>query len=119
MTPNELEENQSINLTCRANVGSPRRNIKIWKMSQYLTPELISNSSNHKTDNCTETITITFNVTRDDNGALFRCSSHNSLTAGASRDSPKISVFCMYKLLDTTIICVDFLRNYKISFNMF
>lgn len=110
MSPNKLEENQSLNLTCRANVGSPRRNIKIWKVSQYTsTPELIytSNSSNHKTDNCTETITTTFNVTRDDNGALFRCSSHNSLTAGASRDSPKISVLCMYKLLETTIICVD------------
>lgn len=103
MFPNELEENQSISLTCRADVGSPLGNITIWKNlknSNTLVLIYTSNSTNYKTDNCTEIInvTTTYNVTRDDNGAMFRCSSQNYLTSrpGPNKESSRISVTCMY-----------------------
>lgn len=101
--PDELEENQSVSLVCSADVGSPWGNIKIWKISQYSdTTELIytSNSTNNKTNNCTEflNVTTTYTVTKYDNGAIFRCSSQNNLTRGLgpSKDSQSISVLCRY-----------------------
>uniref|UniRef100_A0A8W8MR52 Ig-like domain-containing protein n=1 Tax=Magallana gigas TaxID=29159 RepID=A0A8W8MR52_MAGGI len=97
--PNKLDENQSISILCGANVGSPLGNIKIWKISQYNdTPVLIheSKATTNKTENCTEfkNDNFTYTVTRNDNGALFRCSSQNNLTQGLGpyRDSLKISV---------------------------
>lgn len=102
--PNEIQENRSISLTCRADVGSPRGYIQIWKTTQYSnSAELIyiSNSTNNTTVNCTEILNITtsYTVTRDDNGAIFRCSSQNNLTKGPgpSNESSRISVFCMYR----------------------
>lgn len=101
----KLEENQSLSLICSADVGSPRGYIQIWKYLENFKPELIytSSSTTNNTGSCTETINITFTVTRDDNGAFFRCSSQNSLTRGqeASRKSPKITVLCTYTLFDT------------------
>lgn len=101
--PDELEENQSISLTCRADVGSPRGYINIWKILKNSNdPVLIytSNSINNKTENCTEyiNITTTHTVIRDDNGASFRCSSQNNFTQGpgSSKNSKKISVLCRY-----------------------
>lgn len=103
MFPNELEENQSIDLTCSADVGSPRGNIKIWKLFKNSdTLELIytSSSTTNKTNICTEfiNVTTTYNVTREDNGVSFRCSSQNNLTRGSgpSKDSQNISVLCRY-----------------------
>lgn len=101
MFPNQLEENQSISLTCRADVGSPPGNITIWKnLKNFNTPVLIytSNSTNNKTDNCTKFINVTYTVTRDDNGASFQCSSQNNLTRGPGpiKDSQNISVLCRY-----------------------
>lgn len=99
--PNEMEENQSITLTCSANVGSPRGYIQIWKYSD--THQLIytSNSTNSKTNNCTKfiNVTTTYTVSKDDNGAIFRCSSQNNLTRGPgpSKISSRISVTCMYE----------------------
>lgn len=99
--PNQLEENQSISLTCRADVGSPPGNITIWKnLKNSNTPVLIDtfNSINNKTDNCTQFINVTYTVTRHDNGASFQCSSQNNLTRGPgpSKDSQNISVLCRY-----------------------
>lgn len=83
--PNEREEGQSITLKCSADVGSPRGNIQMWKKHHTNnTYELIfkSNTTNNKTENCTELINVntTYTVTREDNGASFRCSSQNNLT---------------------------------------
>lgn len=101
--PNEVIENQSLSLTCSADVGSPRGYVQIWKTAEYSNAlELIytSNFTNNKTDKCTEfiNVTTTYTVTRKDNGAVFRCSSQNSLTQrlGPSTGSKKITVFCMY-----------------------
>lgn len=97
--PNEVTENQSISLRCRADVGSPRGFIQIWKTPRFSnSTELIyiSNSTNNTTDNCTEyiNVTTTYTVTRDDNGAIFKCSSRNNLTRGPgpSKKSSRISV---------------------------
>lgn len=106
--PNDLKENENISLTCRADVGSPRGYINIWKfLKNSLDPVLIytSNSINNKTENCTEyiNITTTHTVIRDDNGASFRCSSQNNVTQGPgpSKISQKISV--LYGPDETTI----------------
>lgn len=102
--PNELEENQSIHLMCTvADVGSSRGTLTIWKISQNNdTPELIyaSNATSVKTENCTEFIhvDVTYTVTRDDHGAVFRCSSQNNIMQGQGpyRDSSKITVICIF-----------------------
>lgn len=111
MFPNELEENESLSLICSSDVGSPHGYIKIWKISRNSDePSLIytSNSSSVKTENCTEfiNVTTTYTVTREDNGALFRCSSQNKLTRGPgpSKESSKITVICMYKYLNSMIL---------------
>lgn len=100
--PNELEENQSISIHCIADVGSPQGYIQIWKKSKKsITEEVIykSTTSNGKTENCTELInvTTTYILTREDNGAFFRCSSKNNFTKDPvpSSDPSRISVTCM------------------------
>ncbi|XP_065942226.1 neurotrimin-like isoform X3 [Magallana gigas] len=99
MSSNELEENQSISLTCHADVGSPQGYVQILKIPQYPnTPEVIytSNTTNIRTENCTEyiNVTTTYTVTREDNGAMFLCSSQNGLTPGLgpNRELSKITV---------------------------
>lgn len=101
--PIEVIENQSLSLTCSADVGSPRGYVQIWKTAEYYnTPKLIytSNFTNDKTDNCTEFINVTFTytVTREDNGAIFQCSSQNNLTQGTgpTKGPQRITVICMY-----------------------
>lgn len=100
--PNELEENHSIRLICKADVGSPQGTIKIWKLFKNNTSELVyvSNTTTNKTENCTEIIHLnaTYTVTRDDHGAVFRCSSQNNFIQGQGpyRDSSKITVICIF-----------------------
>lgn len=102
--PNELEENHSIRLICKADVGSPHGTIKIWKLFKNNTSELVyvSNTTTNKTENCTEIIHVnaTYTVTRDDNGAVFRCSSQNNFTQGQGpyRESSKITVICIFTI---------------------
>lgn len=100
--PNEVEENQSITIHCIADVGSPQGYIQILKETdKSIVEEVIYNSTKTtgKTENCTDLInvTTTYNITRDDNGALFRCSSKNNFTKNPipSSDLSKISVLCM------------------------
>lgn len=100
--PNEVEENQSITIHCIADVGSPQGYIQILKETdKSIVEEVIykSTKTNGKTENCTDLInvTTTYNITRDDNGALFRCSSKNNFTKNPipSSDLSKISVLCM------------------------
>lgn len=114
MFPNELQENQSISLSCSADVGSPRGYVQMWKTTEHSnTPQLIytSNLTNNKTVNCTEFINVTYTypVTRYDNGAHFQCSSQNNLTQapGPTKNCSKISVYCMYRN--------DFSCNYNLS----
>lgn len=97
--PNEVEENQSITIHCIADVGSPQGYIQILKETdKSIVEEVIYNSTKTtgKTENCTDLInvTTTYNITRDDNGALFRCSSKNNFTKNPipSSDLSKISV---------------------------
>lgn len=100
--PNEIEENQSITIHCIADVGSPHGFIQILKETdKSIVAEVIykSTKTNGKTENCTDLInvTTTYNITRDDNGAFFRCSSKNNFTKDPipSSDLSKISVLCM------------------------
>lgn len=102
MFPNEVKENQSITIHCTADVGSPNGYIQIWKKTEKsITAHVIykSTTTNNKTENCTELInvTTTYIITREDNGALFGCSSKNNFTKDPipSSDSSNISVSCM------------------------
>lgn len=102
MLPNAVEENQSITIHCIADVGSPHGYIQIWKEIEKLNKTKViytSNTTNTKTENCTKLInvTTTYILTREDNGALFRCFSKNSFTKDPSPNigSSNISVICM------------------------
>nr|XP_022289537.1 nectin-1-like isoform X1 [Crassostrea virginica] len=82
--PYELQENQTLTLSCSAYVGAPNGNIKIWKIARNSTTNVLiftANTSDFKTENCSEFInaTFTYTVSRDDNGAMFLCSSQNVL----------------------------------------
>lgn len=105
--PSDLEEKQSISLTCNAEVGRPRGNVQIWQIFQIIKPsELIYTSNSTETENCTEYVNVTliFPVTRNDNGAIFQCSSQNKYTKepGLRKDSSKITVTCMYTNISYT-----------------
>lgn len=88
---------------------------KFEKKIQNLQPyELIYISNSTETENCTENVNVTsiFPVTRDDNWAIFRCSSQNNFTRerGPSRDSSKITVICMYSnfyILELCLRCIE------------
>ncbi|XP_061181241.1 carcinoembryonic antigen-related cell adhesion molecule 8-like [Saccostrea echinata] len=96
---NQLEENQSIQLNCAADVGNPTGSIKIWKIPEKTNiPEIVytSNFTNNKTKKCTTflDVSIEYKVSRNDNGSKFLCSSQNNLTQdpGPKRYLQKISV---------------------------
>ena len=102
ISSNELEEKSSVGLNCSADVGAPKGNIKIWKLAQNSnTPELIYISKEIHTENCTKYVNVShmYTVIRGDNGALFQCSSQNSLNdgVGPSLFSERISVYCKSK----------------------
>lgn len=90
-----------VNLTCSARVGNPQGLLEIWrqnKTSQVY--ELLGNTSDVYRDieNCTSiaNLTVTYNLTRQDNGAMFRCSSRNKYTNNqipAVHIGP-VNVFC-------------------------
>lgn len=110
--PKEIEENNSISLICAAYVGSPRGYIHIWRAFQNSNKSKLiykSNFINNKTENCTQYINVTtpYTVTREDNGAVFRCSSQNNLTQGPglSKYSQKISVLCTYTIYKNYFKC--------------
>ena len=97
--PNELEEHRSLILSCGADVGAPKGSIKIWKLKSDSNSAIMlfkSNKSGYKTEDCREFINTTYTVSRDDNGALFQCSSQNVLNkeAGPMLESRRISVRC-------------------------
>ena len=103
--PYELQENQTLTLSCSAYVGAPKGNIKIWKLPMNSTTNVLiftANTSDFKTENCSEFIntTFTYTVSREDNEALFQCSSQNVLNkeAGPSLESKiHVSVKCKLK----------------------
>ena len=104
ISSHELEEKSSVGLKCSAEVGAPKGNIKIWKLPQNSnTPEMIYTSTNIHTKNCTKSVSVShiYKVIRRDNGALFQCSSQNSLNngVGPSLKSERISVICKFKKL--------------------
>ncbi|XP_078332989.1 cell adhesion molecule 3-like isoform X2 [Crassostrea virginica] len=97
ISSNELEEKSSVGLNCSADVGAPEGNIKIWKLAQNSNrPEIIYTSTDIHTENCTHSVSVShmYTVIRGDNGALFQCSSQNSLNngVGPSLKSGRISV---------------------------
>ncbi|XP_055996651.1 inactive tyrosine-protein kinase 7-like [Ostrea edulis] len=94
-----LEENDTVTLSCYANVGNPEGYIAIWRVDKTSTSAVLLNETNivrSKTENCTTLInaTVTYTVSRNDNGAFFRCSSQNRQTLGTapSRDTNPINV---------------------------
>lgn len=94
-------EHDAVNLTCSANVGNPQGLLEIWrqtKTSQVY--ELFGNTSvvYRNIENCTSiaNLTVTYNLTRQDNGAMFRCSSRNKYTNNQipAIDIGPVSVLC-------------------------
>ena len=101
VNPYKIEEHELLILSCGAYVGAPKGSIKIWKLTKNLKSATLlftSNASGYKTHDCTEFINVTFtyNVSRYDNGARFKCSSQNVLNekAGPTLESRRISVSC-------------------------
>ena len=116
--PNVIKVNHSLTLSCSANVGAPDGNIKIWKLARNSNEtELIftSNSSDYNAENCTKFANVTFNytVSRDENGAIFRCSSQNILNKGVGPSlESKISVKCKFKIV---LSCLKVLYIYVLK----
>ena len=121
--PNELQENQTLTLSCSAYVGAPKGNIQIWKLARKSNTKVLiftANTSDFKTENCSEFINATFSytVSRDDNGAIFQCSSQNVLNkeAGPSLKSPiRVSVKCKLKscLYAASVSCTLYHLKFK------
>uniref|UniRef100_A0A8W8NL16 Ig-like domain-containing protein n=2 Tax=Magallana gigas TaxID=29159 RepID=A0A8W8NL16_MAGGI len=82
---NSLEEHEILNIACVAVVGSPHGSLAIWEQNvSSNTLTLLKNTSKVfiDTDNCTSVanLTITYKVSRHNNGAKFMCSSRNKFT---------------------------------------
>lgn len=98
---NSLEEHEMLNISCIAVVGSPHGSLAIWKLNvSSKTSTLLKNTSKVyiDTDNCTSVanLTMTYKVSRHNNGAKFMCSSRNKFTkepAPAAEFGP-IEVLC-------------------------
>lgn len=90
-------------LSCVGDVGNPQGSLKIWKIYKNSnTKQLLKNESEVKSDtvNCTHIVnlTTTHNLTKDDNGAVIRCSSQNQYTKEPvpATDIGPIEVFCKF-----------------------
>ena len=115
--PNVIKVNQSLTLSCSADVGAPNGSIKIWKLARNSNvTELIftSNTSENNTENCTF-VNVTFNyiVARDENVTLFRCSSQNVLNKGAG---PSLDLQISEKC--KTLVLMSSNINYSHNINM-
>ncbi|XP_065942282.1 protogenin B-like [Magallana gigas] len=82
---NSLEEHEILNIVCVAVVGSPYGSLAIWEQNvSSNTLTLLKNTSKVyiDTDNCTSVanLTMTYKVSRHNNGAKFMCSSRNKFT---------------------------------------
>ncbi|XP_062577961.1 uncharacterized protein LOC134239847 [Saccostrea cucullata] len=80
-----LKENDKMFLSCSANVGNPGGFVAIWKLNKLSNQLVILNKSSEvheKTENCTAiaNFNITYRVSRDDHGGIFRCTSQNRQT---------------------------------------
>lgn len=102
---NSLEENDMLNLFCNANVGNPNGYIAIWRVDKTSNIPILLNETNsvgNKMENCTTivSITLTYIVSRYDNGAFFSCSSQNRQTQrpAPSRNTSAIEVFCKFSV---------------------
>ena len=127
--PYELQENQTLTLSCSAYVGAPKGNIKIWKLARNSTTNVLIFTANtldfktDKTENCSEFInaTFTYTVSRDDSGAIFQCSSQNVLyeDAGPSLESHiHVSVKCKLNscLYAASVSCTLYHLKFKCFF---
>ena len=116
--PNVIKENQSLTLSCSADVGAPNGSIKIWKLARNSNvTELIftSNTSDYNAENCTKFVNVTFNytVSRDENVTLFRCSSQNILNKGVG---PSLDLQISEKC--KTLVLMSSNINYSHNINM-
>lgn len=94
-----------VKLSCVGNVANPLGSLAIWKMNKNSnTGQILINKSEvyADTENCTQIVnlTTTYNLTKKDNGAVFRCSSQNQYTAepAPATNIGPIEVFCKLKL---------------------
>lgn len=90
LVPNELEENQSINLLCTvADVESSRETLTIWKISQNNdTPELkyTSDATSAKTENCTEILNVNVTYTSRETTMGLCSDVHRKITSPKDQD---------------------------------
>ncbi|XP_061181468.1 carcinoembryonic antigen-related cell adhesion molecule 5-like [Saccostrea echinata] len=104
-----LKENDKVFLSCSANVGNPGGFVAIWKLNKLSNQPIILNKSSEvveKTENCTAVanLSITYTVSRDDNGAIFRCSSQNRQTQEPAPYNDTIAIDVYYGPSNVTII---------------
>ncbi|XP_062615615.1 cell adhesion molecule 3-like [Saccostrea cucullata] len=120
----ELKENQDLQLNCVADVGKPPGIAKWWKIPTENNFILIKESDQmfDEAGNCEflTNVNITYKVTREDNGAFFRCTSHSNKSKDEGpedtllyRDTIKINV--LYEAIVRSIIRVPELDVYPIS----
>lgn len=81
--PNDtLVEHKKLTLSCSANVGMPQGSLVLWTKKHMGTWEQLQNISDIQNTNCIyiANLTETYTLTRQNNGAMFRCSSQNKYT---------------------------------------
>lgn len=103
-----LKENDEIFLSCSANVGNPGGFVAILKLNKLSNQPVILNKSGEvykKTENCTAiaNFNITYRVSRDDNGSIFRCTSQNRQTQEPAPYKETIAIDVQYGTSNVTI----------------
>lgn len=106
---NTFAEHEQLNLSCSANVGSPQGMLALWtKKETSSTWEQLKNISDVQNSNCIyiANLTETYILTRQDNGAVFRCSSQNQYTKepALATDIGPIKVLCKFCFLGFSLL---------------
>nr|XP_022324357.1 cell adhesion molecule 3-like isoform X1 [Crassostrea virginica] len=80
-----LQENNTVNFTCLANAGHPEGKVIIWRQTGIADArEKLGESPlvDEKTENCITNaqLTISYNISKYDDGAFFGCTAQNKFT---------------------------------------
>lgn len=79
---NITKKHDVVNLSCSANVGNPQGLLQIWREDQT-SPNIeslgVASVVYRDIEMCRSiaNFTVTYNLTRQDNGAMFKCASRN------------------------------------------
>ena len=112
-----------MNITCLANVGHPEGKVIIWKQTSNADSRVELGKSYYtdtKTENCLTNahVTISYNISKYDDGTFFGCSAQNKFTPEDSEPTRSIgplNIFCTYTCINLTYFMLRIIHYLPIA----